>query len=112
MKKVILESPYAGDIILNIEYARACVRDCLLRGETPFASHLLYTQEGILNDEIPEEREHGINAGFVWREVSEATVVYTDLGVSRGMLYGIEHAHKLEHPVELRTLGGKWSKSE
>lgn len=52
MKRVILESPYAGDVERNLTYARECVRDSLSRGEAPIASHLLYTQEGILKDEI------------------------------------------------------------
>lgn len=56
MRLVIVESPFAGDVEENIKYARAAVRDCLMRGEAPIASHLLYTQEGILNDDIPEER--------------------------------------------------------
>lgn len=80
---VIVESPYAGDIEENLRYLRAAMRDCLLRGEAPFASHGLYTQPGVLRDEIPEEREHGITAGFAWRRVSCATVVYTDLGISK-----------------------------
>jgi hypothetical protein len=50
MKKVIIESPFAGDVKKNIEYARKCMRDSLLRGEAPLASHLLYTQDGILDD--------------------------------------------------------------
>ena len=29
MRLVIVESPYAGDVELNIRYARACLRDCL-----------------------------------------------------------------------------------
>ena len=33
MRLVILESPYAGDIERNVAYARACLRDSLLRGE-------------------------------------------------------------------------------
>lgn len=41
MVKVILESPYAGDVEKNIEYARLCLKDSLLRGESPIASHLL-----------------------------------------------------------------------
>ena len=57
MRLVIIESPYAGDIEKNVEYARACVRDSLSRGEAPIASHLLYTQPGILKDEIPSERQ-------------------------------------------------------
>jgi hypothetical protein len=57
MRLVVLESPYAGDVDANVEYARACVRDALQRGDAPIASHLLYTQPGILRDEVPAERE-------------------------------------------------------
>ena len=59
MIRVILESPYAGDIERNVAYARMAVRDSLAKGEAPIASHLLYTQEGILKDEVPEERQWG-----------------------------------------------------
>lgn len=47
---VIIESPYAGDVDRNLEYLRAAMRDCLKRGEAPFASHALYTQPGVLDD--------------------------------------------------------------
>lgn len=104
MRKVILESPFAGDIEANIEYARACVRDSLARGEAPIASHLLYTQPGVLRDEIPEERQWGINAGLVWGDAADATVVYTDRGISRGMQFGIKHATDKGRLVEYRTL--------
>ena len=43
MIKVIIESPYTGDVERNLEYARRCMRDSIKRGEAPFASHLLYT---------------------------------------------------------------------
>jgi hypothetical protein len=109
VKLVIVESPYAGDVEKNVEYARACMRDCLLRGEAPYASHLLYTQPGVFRDKVPAEREHGIQAGFAWREKAELTVVYTDLGISQGMEYGIQHAKEYGFPYEIRTLGGKWS---
>ena len=104
MRLVIIESPYAGNIEENIEYARAAVRDSLSRGEAPIASHLLYTQPGILRDEIPDERQWGIDAGLAWRHVSEATVVYTDMGISSGMEYGIARAKEAGKPVEFRTL--------
>ena len=94
MRLVIIESPFAAPtdegVQENIEYARKCVRDCLDRGEAPMASHLLYTQEGILDDRIPEERSWGIDAGLEWRRVAEATVVYTDKGITKGMEYGIK----------------------
>lgn len=105
MKLVIIESPYAGDVEANVEYARRCVRDSLGRGEAPIASHLLYTQPGVLDDDIPHERQWGIDAGLAWRGVAQATVVYTDRGISRGMEYGIAAAEKSGIPIEYRALG-------
>ena len=107
MKRVILESPYAGDIEKNVEYARACVRDSLSRGEAPIASHLLYTQPGILHDEIEEERQWGIDAGLAWKEVAELHVVYVDYGISSGMQYGIDFAVEHDIPVEQRKILNK-----
>jgi len=104
MRRVQLESPYAGNVEFHIEYARQCMRDCLKRGEAPFASHLLYTQPGILQDEILQERELGISAGLAWGSVAEATVVYQDFGISAGMKKGIERAKKEGRPVEYRNI--------
>lgn len=103
-KLVILESPFAGDEEANIEYARKCVRDSLERGEAPIASHLLYTQPGILDDHDPVERSWGIDAGLAWRRVAEGSVVYTDRGISKGMEYGIAAAEAAGKPIEYRTL--------
>ena len=105
MRLVIVESPYAGDIEANVAYARACIRDALARGEAPFASHLLYTQPGILRDEVPAEREKGIAAALAWYRTADAAVVYTDRGISRGMEAGIAAARAAGKPVEFRTLG-------
>jgi hypothetical protein len=105
MRIVIIESPYAGDVVDHVRYARAALRDCLLRGEAPFASHLLYTQLGVLDDEVPLERERGMLAGFEFRRVADATVVYTDRGISVGMQRGIDHAMETRMQVEYRSLG-------
>ena len=102
---VIIESPYAGDVERNTEYARRAMKDCLLRGEYPYASHLLFTQPGILDDTIPEERTLGIDAGLAWGKFAAKTVVYVDYGFSRGMNYGIENAAKYNRPVEVRHIG-------
>lgn len=80
------------------------MRDALLRGEAPIASHLLHTQEGILDDDVPAERARGIAAGHAWIEVADAVVVYKDLGISEGMKRGIEHAALYNIPVEYRDL--------
>ena len=104
MKRVILESPYAGNIERNIEYARKCLRDSLGRNEAPIASHLLYTQDGVLNDDIEEERMWGINAGLAWKEVADLHVFYIDFGMSGGMKYALEYASKNNINVEFRTI--------
>ena len=104
MPLVLIESPFAGDIELNIRFARACMRDSLHRGEAPFAMHLLYTQEGILHDDIPEERSWGIAAGMAWGRNAQLTAVYTNLGISPGMEYGIQRAQAENRPVEYREL--------
>ena len=108
MKLVVIESPYAGDADENVRYLRACIRDCLLRGEAPIASHGLYTQSGVLDDGIPEERRLGMEAGWQWMRAADAVVVYTDRGVSDGMRGGIEHAIGLGVQTEFRRLEG-WS---
>jgi hypothetical protein len=109
MKPVIVESPFSGDIEANVAYARRALRDCLARDEAPLASHLLYTQPGVLDDDKPEERAWGIEAGLIWGAMAEATVVYTDRGISRGMQFGIERAEKEGRPVEYRSLAARYS---
>lgn len=106
MRLVIVESPYAGDVERNTRYARACMADCLRRGEAPFASHLLYPQPGVLDDLRPEERALGIAAGLEWGKHAEATVVYVDLGISNGMRQGMRRAELDGRPVEMRILPG------
>lgn len=104
MKLVIVESPFAGDVAGNIKYARAAIRDCLLRGEAPIASHLLYTQEGVLDDDVPDERTLGINAGLEWGRAAEMTAVYIDKGISKGIAYGIQRAIEEGRPIVFRSL--------
>jgi adenylate kinase len=101
---VTVESPYAGDIALNEAYARAAMHDCLLRGEAPFASHLLYTQPGVLDDTQSAQRRLGIEAGLRFAEMTGKTVVYGDLGITPGMEEGIARAHAAGRPVEVRSL--------
>jgi hypothetical protein len=103
-RRVILESPYAGEIVRNIDYARRCVRDSVMRGEAPIASHLLFTQPGILRDEVPDERKLGIAAGHAWMAVADAMVVYVDLGISSGMSDAIAAAYRMGLPVERRCI--------
>jgi hypothetical protein len=105
MRRVIIESPYAGDVDANVAYARRAMCDALQRGESPIASHLLLTQPGVLEDAIPGERCLRMDAGHAWLGVAGACVAYTDLGISDGMWRGIEAARQAGVPVEFRKLG-------
>ena len=104
MRRVILESPWQGNIRKHRNYARRCIRDCLARGEAPIASHLLFTQAGILNDNNAEDRSLGIRAGLAWSCVADAAVFYADYGFSLGMLHAIREHGIAETPIEIRYL--------
>jgi len=104
MLKVILESPYAGDVEANVSYARRCVRNSLSRGEAPLASHLLYTQPGILDDDDPVQRAWGIDAGHAWIFGAYKMVVYRDRGISPGMEKGISRARDAGIIIEYRRI--------
>lgn len=107
MKPTIIESPFAGDVEANVKYARLCMRDSLMRGESPYASHLLYTQPNVLDDNIPSERELGINAGFEWKHMKGVhTVFYIDKGWSSGMQQAFCYCVKHRLPWSVRILKG------
>lgn len=105
MRLVIIESPYKGDVIRNKRYLQACIRDCLRRSESPYASHQMLTDA--LDDGDVNQRVLGVNAGLAWRRAFFHTengvrhvlpVFYLDLGWSGGMkdahvLYEKEGVH-------------------
>ncbi len=116
---VVIETPFRSKKInekerlaeekKNIWYTRLCVHDSIIKGEQPYASHLLYTQPGILNDQIEEERDLGIAAGILWGSLANKIAVYTDLGISEGMKFGIKAAKKRGAAIDYRKLSN-WTK--
>ena len=103
MKRVILESPYRGDVARNAAYLDRCLLDSLQRGESPIASHKIWP--GILDDNNQEQRALGIEAGLAWVPVAEKIVVYTDYGISDGMENAMSRARLHNIPIELREIG-------
>lgn len=99
---VTIESPFAGNVEFNREYAKLAMKDSLLRGESPFLSHLLYTQ--VLDDDNPDQRLAGIEAGLEFQKVADLVAVYVDLGVSSGMKVAIERAVANGVPIQYRHL--------
>jgi hypothetical protein len=57
-----------------------------------------------LRDHIPAERKLGINAGFVWRDVSDYTVFYIDLGITDGMQLGIDDCDEKGKAYSIRKV--------
>jgi hypothetical protein len=108
MKRVVIESPYKGtakEMKINEIYGEFCMHDCLVNHkESPYASHLLYTRKNVLRDWIPDERKLGIEAGFYWRDVSEQSNFYVDLGITDGMNLGIDDCNDKSKEFELRSL--------
>lgn len=93
-----------------IAYARRALMDSVLRGEAPFASHLLYTQ--VLDDDEAGDRELGISTGLEFYYAVAKCVVYADYGISGGMLRGIKFAVELGVPVEIRFIGQNNNKTK
>jgi hypothetical protein len=104
---VIIESPFAGAtpalLAQNKEYLRLCILDSLNRGEAPFASHRMYTDA--LDDNVPEQRKLGMEAGRCWTNSADLVAVYTDLGMSPGMRAGVAFAKEAMIDIEERQLG-------
>lgn len=119
MRLVVVESPYgrnpdgsiadAATVERNLRYLRACLADCLRRGESPIASHGLLTQPGVLDDSVPAERERGLAAGWAWHVKAAAVVFYVDLGITEGMERAKRHTIFVGAAWEQRRLGGVWA---
>lgn len=102
MKPVIIESPYKGDIKENMEYLQRCIRQSIFLKEAPFASHRMYTEA--LDDNAPEERKLGIQAGFEWMILAKAVIFCIDRGMSEGMHNALDHAVALGKEIIFRRV--------
>lgn len=121
MVTVMIESPYSAEtpekIQENVDYAIKCMQDCINRGEAPFASHLLYTQQvgngkafekdGQTDQQHWITRAKGIELGSTWRKLVDKTVFYLDKGWSSGMRTAKEDCVCLGRPFEERFITTK-----
>jgi hypothetical protein len=93
-----------GDVDIAVEYLNRCIRDCLYRGESPYASHKMLVDA--LDDNIMSDRAIGIDAGYAWYSEAEYIIFYTDLGWSLGMLEAWAFAARRNKNRILRSLNG------
>lgn len=103
MKRVFLASPYAGDTVTHVAYAKRAMAHSLCQGEAPFLPHLLYPS--VLDDKNPQQRAESLSAGLAWLQIACCLVVYTDYGISKGMNLKMIRARDLGMHVEERTIG-------
>lgn len=96
MRRVIIESPYAGNVPVNKAYLQLCIRWCLQNNTAPFASHQMYTEA--LDDRKRHERLLGIDAGYEWWDVAHYVFFFTDLGMSPGMWKAYERCQQILKP--------------
>lgn len=104
MNRVIILSPYKGDISANLAYAWLCVLDSMKRDEAPWASHLFYTE--VLRDSDPAQRAKGFECEAAWLRAADLVAVYTDRGLSSGMLKTLDMMRK-DYPwikTEMRSI--------
>lgn len=86
-QRTVIESPYRGETPEQLEehkrYLLRCIRDCIERLESPYASHRMLTDS--LDDDDPLERKLGIFAGTAYWPFAHVIAFYCDYGVSTGM---------------------------
>ncbi len=109
IKTVCIEAPLSGDLEQSIAYARAAMHYCLYLNVAPFVSHLLYTQ--VLDDEDPDQRELGIDAGIALGDACENRWFFVDFGLSIGMRIALRRAHDRGQGTIDVLLGLHWRKA-
>lgn len=103
---VLIESPYAHPHRAGLEmhkaYLELCLLDSIARGECPVATHKLYT--ACLDDTDEAQRTLGMGMLTTLLNRTDYHVVYYDLGLSRGMRWGITYAKEHYKEIEYRSL--------
>lgn len=106
MRPVIIESPYAPNsthtLEENLAYLHECLRHSISLGEAPFASHGFYPW--LLDDTNLDERQKGIDMGYLWWPAAKCIVFYTDYGWSNGMRMARVRAERLALPIARRAI--------
>ena len=106
-KKIYVCSALRGDVENNIEKAKAyCAYLVKEHGAIPVAPHIYFTQ--FLDDNIPEEREFGMNAGLSLLSGCDELWYFGD-SVSEGMRNEICYA--TEHGIPVRFVPSHYYES-
>lgn len=95
-----LTDPDKDVVLNNVIFAKKVCRAVVDAGHTPFAPHLLFTQ--FLNDDIPEERDAGIDMGLDFMARMDLVIFVLPPwrnAMSRGMRAEMQAAERLSKTV-------------
>lgn len=115
LRPVVYESPFASmdfdTFARNIAYARLLIREGATGyNEAGIASHVIWTQPGILRDTVESERNLGIACGIVFANMAKRGIIGhiygIDLGWSKGMLRSKEYVLANGGEIAERRLAG------
>jgi len=95
MDFVYIASPWSEPV-----YAKACLRNSLLRGETAAAMALLF--DGALDLRVEIERAAGLQAALMAVRVCHRLAVYIEKGISHEMRRVISEARDCGCPLSFR----------
>ena len=93
MKTAYICSPYSGDVKRNKQYARELTARAIQLGYAPITPHLYITE--CFDDNDPEQRDLGLNAGIALLSVCDIIIVGKRYGISDEMEREIFKARRL-----------------
>ncbi len=99
-KAVFICSPYAGEVIRNVDNARKYCKFAITKNNLPIAPHLLFPQ--FLDDKDKEQRMLGLGFGLQLMKQCQEVWVFGD-EVSEGMAKEIKMAKKRNKPIRYFT---------
>lgn len=96
-KLIYVCSPVKGDVEANIAKAKEHCKTILIMGHIPLAPHVAFS--GILNDDVPQERETALSIGLELVKRCDEVWVFVER-ISEGMRGEIELAKEIGVPVK------------
>lgn len=98
--KVFISSPFAGNVVSNVEKAKKYCAYAVNEGYIPYAPHLFFPQ--FMNDNDVHQRQLGIHMGKEFLKICKEVWVFGER-VSAGMADEIELANMLGIPIRFFT---------
>lgn len=103
LRRVLLETPYDGDLERNIAYCERAIRHSMSLNESPIS--LLWFLGRFPIHAGVEARSIAIRSLHAWIRICDCMVMYRDYGLSDSMNSGITQALRAKTAIEYRFIG-------